>query len=451
MSSPALAPIGRSTSRRRAPLGLVASLLVGGSILLSACGGGSSASTAATTDEPTATSIPASAGAGPTTFAATVHLDPVITGLDQPVAMAARPGRNQLWVAELGGRIRVVSRTTTWNTASGSVERTGYSVTPRPVLDLSTEITADARSGLFDLAFSSDGQTLVVAHSTAEGDTVIARYTIVDQMDHRTDVLITTDARTPDIAPVATTSTTTPAGAPRPTDPTAERPTASTITPGPIPKPTIDPTSRVVLLTLPTASSTVHGARLLLGPDGYLTIGVPSSGTRSGDRGEDPIADDPHSLLGKILRIDIASADGTRPYAIPDTNPYTGDEGVGEVWRTGVLDPLWFTFDRTTHELRLTDDLRQSPSGTGRGADCVIGGYVYRGAAIAGFSGVEVYADHCTGELRGRLARNGVTLDDHRLGGATDGATVVSFGQDDQGELYAVSSEGTLSVIMGGR
>ena len=401
------------------------SLLVLGPVVLVGCGGGSASSAPAQSEPSTTSTTTIDPGPGPSSVTAMAHLEPVITGLDDPIAVTARPQRNQLWVAERSGRIRVVSRSTTWNTSTGAVERTGYTVTPREVLDLSGLIGSGTGHELFDLAFSSDGKSLYVAHSIADGATVIAQYAIVDQMDYSTAVRLTTDAGAGSAPSTTTTTTTTRYG---------NSPT--TATPGPIPRPRIDPTSRTVLLTIPQGTGGAPvGARVALSPDGYLAIGV-------GDADQPGRSAD--SFLGTILRIDPATPSGTEPYTVPVGNPGVAGDGAKEVWRTDVRDPLWFSFDRATGDLVTSDDLPETTT-------CAVGGYIYRGAAIPALRGLLVHADRCTGTLHALLSRRGVTLDDHALGAPTTRDTLVRFGQDDQGELVAISSDGTLSVIMGGR
>jgi hypothetical protein len=99
-----------------------------------------------------------------------------------------------------------------------------------------------------------------------------------------------------------------------------------------------------------------------------------------------------------------------------------------------------------TASSELTEPALTYPHTEGRCA--VIGGYVYRGSAIAGLQGVYLYADLCTGELRGLLSRRGVVLTDKRLNASIEPSTLNGFGQDDQGELYILTTAGTLSIIM---
>lgn len=78
----------------------------------------------------------------------------------------------------------------------------------------------------------------------------------------------------------------------------------------------------------------------------------------------------------------------------------------------------------------------------------VIGGYVYRGAAITDLQGVYVYGDRCSGTVTGVLQRRGRVLDRKSLGPQVPTNTLASFGQDDQGELYVLLSSGSLQRLV---
>jgi hypothetical protein len=72
----------------------------------------------------------------------------------------------------------------------------------------------------------------------------------------------------------------------------------------------------------------------------------------------------------------------------------------------------------------------------------ITGGYGYRGSLGALATGTYVYGIYCTGEM---LAWNGST---QRLLLDT-GANISSFGEDDAGEIYVVTLDGTVSRIAG--
>ncbi len=75
----------------------------------------------------------------------------------------------------------------------------------------------------------------------------------------------------------------------------------------------------------------------------------------------------------------------------------------------------------------------------------ITGGYVYRGEAIPELDGVYLFSDFASGLIWGLDAAAvaaGVDVPAHQLLAAPSG--LVSFGQDDDGELYVVSLDGSV-------
>jgi glucose/arabinose dehydrogenase len=252
----------------------------------------------------------------------------------------------------------------------------------------------------------------------------------------------------------------------------------------------VDPNSRRVLVTIPhTENSNHNGGQLQRGPDGYLYIGV-GDGGGSGDVPGN--AQNTEVMLGKILRIDPSTPAPALPYAIPVDNPFAEGGGLPEIFLWGVRNPWRFSFDRANQDLWVADvgqeaveeiDWLPAAAGGGRGANLgwnwmegtseyrtdgtapaglvaplhtyghqagacsITGGYVYRGSEVPGLFGTYLYGDYCTGQMRGLLSRKGIVLDDQPLG-ALDPNTLVSFGEDDQGELYVISSTGTVYRVV---
>ncbi len=252
-----------------------------------------------------------------------------------------------------------------------------------------------------------------------------------------------------------------------------------------------DPDSGVVILEIEQDFSNHNGGDIHFGPDGYLYIGMGDGGS-----GGDPNdrAQDLGELLGKMLRLDV---DGSPErggelcglvtnYAVPPDNPFVGSTGdCDEIWAYGLRNPWRFSFDRSTGDLLIGDvgqwdweeiDFQpaESAGGENYGWDCregahdfpggstcpgpvvepileyghsggncsVTGGFRYRGTAISGFAGTYVYADYCSGRLWF------ATQDE--LGAWSEVEwperffSLTSFGEDQDGELYAVTRGGTL-------
>ncbi len=178
-----------------------------------------------------------------------------------------------------------------------------------------------------------------------------------------------------------------------------------------------------------------NGGTLRFGPDGYLWIGL-GDGGGVGDPWRN--GQNPYSLLGAVLRIDV---DAARPYAIPADNPFAdGAAGAPEVWAYGLRNPWMLTFPDDDHviiadvghELWEEVDVAAITDGGGNygwpvmeGPDCfeattcdmsglrqaellvahqrscaIVGGPVYRGQAIPELAGRYLYADFCVGWIR---------------------------------------------------
>jgi hypothetical protein len=239
-------------------------------------------------------------------------------------------------------------------------------------------------------------------------------------------------------------------------------------------------TSETVLLEIPQFQANHNGGMIAFGPsDGYLYIGM-GDGGGSGDPGNR--AQNPDSLLGKMLRIDV----NTVPYGIPPGNPFVvPDTARHEIWALGLRNPWRWSFDRETGDLYIADvgqgqreeidwQAAASPGGQNygwrlkEGFSCfnpptlcdtlglltdpitqylhssgrcsITGGYVYRGCAAPEVFGHYFYGDYCTGEIWSFRYDGAAILDSTsrtaELG--LGGVDLVSFGEDARGELYLV-------------
>ncbi len=114
-----------------------------------------------------------------------------------------------------------------------------------------------------------------------------------------------------------------------------------------------DPESERVLLEVPHIMANHFAGGLAFGPDGKLYIAIGDGGLR-----DDPyrLAQNPFSLHGKMLRIDVDERSGSLPYGIPADNPYADNqEWRPEIWALGLRNPWGFAFDRVTGQLWLAD------------------------------------------------------------------------------------------------
>ncbi|HEY8370908.1 MAG TPA: PQQ-dependent sugar dehydrogenase, partial [Thermodesulfobacteriota bacterium] len=358
-----------------------------------------------------------------------VRLEAVASGLSFPLLLTAPPGdTSRLFIVEKGGTIRIVEN---------------GRLLPTPFLDISALVSKGGEQGLLGLAFHPDyrdNRRFFVNYTDTEGDTQVVRYEAF-----------------------------------------ADRPNEA------------DPASRTPILTVEQPFGNHNGGHLAFGPDGYLYIGLGDGGSGNDPHGH---GQNPATLLGAMLRIDVDRADPARgtPYAVPPDNPFVGrTDAQPEIWAIGLRNPWRFSFDRATGDLYIGDvgqgareEIDVAPGtaaglnygwaameGTlcrrtdgcgGRGytlpvleyqthrdGTCsVTGGYVYRGSAIPDLQGTYFYADYCAGWVRSFRYVGGRAADPRVWPTLAPGGNVPSFGEDAQGELYVLSSNGTVYRIVPG-
>ena len=125
-----------------------------------------------------------------------------------------------------------------------------------------------------------------------------------------------------------------------------------------------------------------NGGHILFGPDKMMYIGLGDGGSAGDPRG---YAQNPLSLLGKILRID-PRPQGRRQYRIPRGNPFAGRPTYRpEIFALGLRNPWRMAFDRRTGRL-YTGDVGQNEQeevalvtrGSNQGWNPVEGNLCYR-------------------------------------------------------------------------
>jgi len=241
--------------------------------------------------------------------------------------------------------------------------------------------------------------------------------------------------------------------------------------------------SEIILLRFNQPYSNHNGGQIAFGSDGYLYI---SSG--DGGSGGDPHqhGQNTNNLLGKILRIDVDNTSSGRNYVIPSDNPFAITGGAPEIWAYGLRNPWRFGFDRETNELWVGDvgqgaweevnlvtrsgnygwgDMegdfcyseRSNCSTTNKikpvlsishntGVCSVIGGYVYRGAQYPAAYGKYFFTDYCVNTMQSITRNSNDTISVSNHGNVP--VDIVSFAQDNQGELYAIGQSGAGSQIV---
>jgi glucose/arabinose dehydrogenase len=343
------------------------------------------------------------------------------SGLNRPVGLEnAGDGSGRLFALEQPGVIRVI--------------KDGVLV-QQPFLDIRDRVGSQAsEQGLLGLAFHPEylqNGYFFVNYTDRRGDTAISRFQV---------------SADPDLADAATEQR---------------------------------------LLSIEQPFGNHNGGVVKFGPDGYLYLGVGDGGS-----GGDPrnFGQSLNTLLGKVLRIDVNSGE---PYAVPDGNPFADGGGETEIWAYGLRNPWRLSFDRLTGDLYIADVGQsaweevnfQPASSTGgenygwnimEGLECygaancdtsglvipihvypthqagscsVTGGYVYRGGSLPDFQGVYIFGDYCSGRVWGLLPDSGDSWD-HTLLFET-GASITSFGEDENGEIYLVNHRGEILRLEG--
>lgn len=248
-----------------------------------------------------------------------------------------------------------------------------------------------------------------------------------------------------------------------------------------------DPASGVILFSYPKPGGfgNHNGGCLQFGKDGYLYSSIGDGGSAG-----DPFnnAQNLSSPFGKILRLDVRMINAPY-YKIPADNPFINTPGALKlVWSLGLRNTWRWSFDRETGDAWLGDvgqDLweevdyttAQQSRGANYGWRCyegnrtfntdscrgkrnytfpifayahnlnngglsVIGGYVYRGNDFPALKGYYVCADY--------LSNNAWKIFPNGSGGWNISlqknvpASIVTFGEDEAGELYAASQTGTI-------
>ncbi len=250
--------------------------------------------------------------------------------------------------------------------------------------------------------------------------------------------------------------------------------------------PRCDPASEKVVLEWPSGGH--NGGCLKFGPDGMLYIGT---GDGSGIADERQTGQDLGDLFGAILRIDVDRPDPGKGYGVPKDNPFVMMKGARpENWAYGLRQPWRFSFDRKTGALwcgEVGQDLWEMVYKIQKGGNygwsvvegthpfrperkkgptpilkpvvehshtdfrSITGGFVYRGKRLKDLEGAYVYGDFDTGRVwflkeaappphnPGELKVESI-VSKGELARTT--YRIVSWGEDEAGELYFVDFTG---------
>lgn len=326
-------------------------------------------------------------------------------GLSAPMEVVSAPGDppSRFFIVEKSGTIRI------WN---------GTGLTSQTFLDISDLVSDAGEQGLLSMAFHPQYQSngfFFVYYTNNDGNIAIARYQVSS-------------------------------------DPDLANPTANPATP---------------LLVIPKDYENHNGGHLQFRTQGGVNYLYFATG--DGGSGNDPNnnAQNPSSLLGKMLRLDVDS---------PGASP--------EMWAMGLRNPFRWSFDRSTGDIWIGDvgqgareEINFRPGGSSganygwacvegfmnnpappAGADCnavrdidvlpvfdytnptegrsVIGGYVYRGSEFPSLQGYYIATDFYSGRLW-MIRPAGSSWEIIERTGFPTGISSISETSD--GTLYAVS------------
>ena len=241
-----------------------------------------------------------------------------------------------------------------------------------------------------------------------------------------------------------------------------------------------DPASEEQILRIPQPYWNHNGGTICFGPDGYLYIGLGDGGA-----GNDPHKNgqNPKTVLGKILRIDVDHKDKGKKYAVPKDNPWVGQAGAAtEAFAMGIRNTWRMSFDRKTGALWQADvgqdfweeiniitkggnygwNLREGLHKFKDGSDArpeliepiweyhhtigksITGGVVYRGKKVPELEGCYLYGDFVSGKLwalkydeKAKKVSANYILEGDNL-------PVMTYGEDEAGEVYFTTPFGQI-------
>lgn len=240
-----------------------------------------------------------------------------------------------------------------------------------------------------------------------------------------------------------------------------------------------DMTTMRTLLTVEQPYANHNGGQLLVDEGGNLLIGLGDGGSSGDPLGH---AQNPKSLLGKILRIAPEPRGSAEPFTIPPDNPFVQSMTTApEIAFLGLRNPWRFSIDRANGDFWIADvgqSAKEEINRVGRadlganfgwnvkegtqpfkgssnaaltspihqwdnvGGSSAIGGFVYRGSAISGLQGLYLYADFAESGL---FLFDPVSSEASRLDLPVD--AIVGFGEDLAGEIYVLSLTSGVFVL----
>ena len=237
------------------------------------------------------------------------------------------------------------------------------------------------------------------------------------------------------------------------------------------------PPRRIIKFT--SVAEDHSGGCLLFGPEGFLYIIMGDTGPHNDPNGH---AQNLGLLLGKLLRIDVDHPEPGKTYSIPKDNPFRDVPGARpEIWAYGFRNPWRFCFDPLNGELWMADvgqDREEEIAIVRRGenhgwnvyegfepfsnqyrkegekyvaplfayrrkyGNSLTGGYVYRGDKQSSFYGAYIFGDYTSKKIFALTKENNTLKTVREIGTLPE--RLVSFGEDEARNIYAIGYEGTI-------
>jgi glucose/arabinose dehydrogenase len=279
-----------------------------------------------------------------------------------------------------------------------------------PVLDITDQTSTESERGLLGMAFSIDGSVLYVSHTDADGNSRVASYDVVDE--------------------------------------------------------TVDAGTRTELLLVEQPFPNHNGGHIVVTPEDDLWLGLGDGGAADDPENR---AQDPDTLLGKLVRVDTSGGADHQIVASGLRNPWrfsladdgmvwiadVGQNAIEEINRIPEEDLAGSNFGWSGYEgnepyldgdgRRPADPVMPVFTYTHDGGNCSItGGFTVQGDDL-GLEGAYLFADYCAGQVRALVPGAEGSLSERDLG--IDVAGPVSFGTDADGDAYVLSAEGSVVRI----
>lgn len=242
-----------------------------------------------------------------------------------------------------------------------------------------------------------------------------------------------------------------------------------------------------VLLEIPQPFWNHNSGNILFGPDGYLYIAIGDGG-----KANDPQRFSQNTFVhnGKILRIDVNTRAGRRPYGLPEDNPFLNKPGhLPEIFALGLRNPWGCTFHPETGELWVADvgqnaweeinivtkggnygwSFKEANHSANARSDAppkgvkfidpiheydrssglsITGGIHYRGKSAPALQGKYIYGDFVHGNIWALDFQNGKKTGNTKIYKRTKGTIKpTAFVEDAEGELLILSHDHKIYTI----